>query len=174
MSISNREILAPGSFSRHLVSRKRKSATRKKLLIAGLSLTSMVDMFSLLVIFLLQAFSTSPELLAIGKGVTLPAARTGQEIKDAPVLAISEEEVYLDQKLVGKTSVLLKHPAPLMHHLAQLRELWQKTHPTETFPGEINLQAHKELSSAIVAQFMAMLPSQSYGSIQLAVVAGGT
>ena len=92
-------------------------------MIAGLTLTSMVDMFSLLVIFLLQTFSTSPELVMVSKGVSLPAAITGRELDDAPVLAISNEEVYLDQKLLGKTNQLLANPEPLMNKLAELREL---------------------------------------------------
>jgi biopolymer transport protein ExbD len=165
--------LGSGTFTKHLVARAYKKSGGKKVLFASLMLTSMVDMFSLLVIFLLQTFSASPELMVIGKGVTLPSAATGKELKDAPVLAISNEEVYLDQKLVGNTAELLKNPTALMEKLRDLRELWMKTHPSQTFPGEISLQASRELSSTIVSQFMAMLPSQAYSSVQLAVISGG-
>ena len=57
------QTLQPGTFVRHLLSREHRKAARGRNLIIGLMLTSMVDMFSLLVIFLLQVFSTSPELL---------------------------------------------------------------------------------------------------------------
>jgi hypothetical protein len=127
----------------------------------------------LLVIFLLQTFSSSPELLVIAKDVTLPTAATGKEIKDAPLLSLSEHGVFLDQKLVGSMQAILADPEPLMHKLAAQRTLWQKTHPGQKFKGEINLQAHRDLPSTTVSQFMAMLPSQAYGSIQLAVVSGG-
>jgi biopolymer transport protein ExbD len=165
--------LSGGTFNKHLVARQHRKGKLRRSILIGLNLTSMVDMFSLLVIFLLQTFSASPELL-VSKGVQLPMSSTGQELKDAPVLALSREEVYLDQKLVGKTQVLLHNPEPLMKRLADLRELWQKTHPGQKFPGEISLQADRELSSALVSQFMGMLPSQAYGSIQLAVLTGGT
>lgn len=163
--------LKVGSFHRHLVTRKHKKKARKRALIAGLTLTSMVDMFSLLVIFLLQSFSTSPELVMVTKGVTLPAATSGRELLDAPVLSLSNSGVYLDQKLVGSLEDLANDPEPLMNKLAQLRELWQKTHPQEKFKGEISLQAHRDLPSTTVSQFMGMLPSQNYGLIQMAVVA---
>lgn len=163
-----------GTFDHHLVERRRKKSARRKNLIVALSLTSMVDMFSLLVIFLLQTFSASPELMVVAQGVTLPTARTALELKDAPVLSLSTDGVFLDQKRVGDTDVLLKNPEPLMEKLAELRKLWQTTHPGETFRGEINLQAHRELSGNLVSQFMGMLPSQHYGSIHLAVVGGGT
>lgn len=165
--------LGDRSFSRHLLSRQYQRSKRKKMIIMGLMLTSMVDMFSLLVIFLLQTFSASPELSVVAKGVTLPQSITSKEIKDAPVLAISSAGIYLDQKFIGLTEDLLDQPEPLMNRLAELRELWQKSHPTEKFPGEINLQADQGVSSAVVSRFMGMLPGQSFGSIQLAVIGGG-
>ena len=166
--------LKPGSFNRHLVALSHKKASRRKNIIVGLTLTSMVDMFSLLVIFLLQTFSAAPELMAITKGVALPNAMTGIEIKSAPLLSISDAKVFLDQKEIGNTPELLKDPSPLMDALAELRDRWQTQHPSEKFPGEINLQADRELSSALVSKFMAMLPSQAYGSVQLVVVNGKT
>lgn len=166
--------LAPGTFNRYLVARAHKKAARKRNMILGLSLTSMVDMFSLLVIFLLQTFSTSPEMLAIAKGVTLPNASTSQEIKDAPLISIATDGIYLDQKFVGKTESVLKEPTPLMEKLEGLKKVWMDMHPSESFKGEINLQADREMPSTVISQVMAMLATQSYGSVQLAVIAGGS
>lgn len=165
--------LKVGTFQQHLLHRKQRKARRRKIMIAGLTLTSMVDMFSLLVIFLLQTFSTSPELVMVTKGVTLPAAITGRELEDAPVLALSAEEVYLDQKLVGKTNALLADPTPLMGRLQDLREKWQKAHPGQKFNGMISLQADKGLPSTTVSIFMGMLPTQTYSTVQLAVISRG-
>jgi biopolymer transport protein ExbD len=165
-------VFGPKTFTRHLVRRGQAKKSRKRLLIASLSLTSMVDMFSLLVIFLLQSFSTSPELLVVSKGVTLPNAMTGVEIKDAPVLSIAADGIYLDQKKVGETEVILKNPAELMARLGTLRDQWLHSHPGEKFPGEVNLQADRALPSTTVARLMAFLPSQHYSSIQLIVMGG--
>lgn len=162
--------LGPKTFSRHLVARAHAKKSRKKLIMASLSLTSMVDMFSLLVIFLLQTFSTSPELLVVSKGVELPTAATGAEIKDAPILSIAVDGVYLDQKLVGPTEELIKDPAPLMEKLGVLRDNWLKAHPDQKFNGELNLQAHRDLPSTYISRFMGFLPSQHYSSIQLVVM----
>src|ERR1035437_5775299 len=150
------QALGPSSFTRHLKARAHQKKRRRKMLIVGLTLTSMVDMFSLLVIFLLQSFSTSPELLVVAKGVVLPSATTAREIKDAPVLSLSTEGVYLDQKRMGSAADLLANPEPLMNRLGALREVWQKTHPLQKFRGEINLQAHREIPSTLVSRFMAM------------------
>lgn len=165
--------LAVGTFKQHLLHSKQRKAKRKKAMIAGLNLTAMVDMFSLLVIFLLQTFSTSPELVMVTKGVTLPAAVTGRELEDSPVLAISADEVYLDQKLIGKTGELLANPGPLMAKLQEMRERWQKAHPTQKFNGVISLQADRDLPSTTVSMFMGMLPTQTYSTVQLAVISRG-
>src|SRR4051812_39028335 len=156
--------LGPGTFTEYLIARSHRKASHRKSMLVGLTLTSMVDMFSLLVIFLLQTFSASPELLIVTKGISLPIATTGLEIKDAPLLSLSKAGVFLDQKRMGSISDMLKNPEPLMDKLSDLRDLWERTHPHQTFPGEINVQADKDLSSAMVSQFMGLLPSQAYGS----------
>lgn len=162
--------LPGGTFSRHLLSRKHRKGGMKRAVIAGLMLTPMVDMFSLLVIFLLQSFSASPEMIYVGKNITLPNAVSGIELADAAVLSISSEGVVLDQKSVGTIDQVMKDPTLLMEMLSAQRELWMKTHPDQEFPGKLTLQAHREVPGNLVAKFLGMLPSQHYGTVQLAVV----
>lgn len=164
--------LGLGRFEHNLVARKHKRSRAKKGLLTGLTLTAMVDMFSVLVIFLLQTFSSSPELMVMADGVVLPNARTSEEIKDAPLLSVSNEGIYLDQELIGETDVVLKNPTQLMVKLKSLRENWQRTYPDKTFEGEINLQADRKIPSTTVSQVMAMLPGQAYSTIHLAVITG--
>jgi len=158
-------------FEKALVARKHKAEARKKSLLIALSLTAMVDMFSVLVVFLLQTFSASPDLL-ITKGVQLPVAESGVQITDAPVLSISGDGIYLDQKFIGETLAVLKDPNPLMEKLVDLRDAWMKSHPDEAFQGEINLQADREVPSTVVSQIMGLVPGQAYSSIRLAVISG--
>jgi biopolymer transport protein ExbD len=107
------------------------------------------------------------------KGVTLPSASTGKEFKDAPVLSVSDAGIFLDQKRMGSIEEVLKNPNTLLIKLGDLRKLWTKANPTSDFSGEITLQAHKEVPSTVISKLMAILPSAHYGSIQLAVTAGG-
>jgi biopolymer transport protein ExbD len=172
MQVGSQAIVA-STFNKHLVARQYAKRKARRSILLALSLTSMVDMFSLLVIFLLQTFSTSPEMLMVSKEVRLPTAQSGREILDAPVLAVTKDGVFLDQKLVGVVSEVLQNPDNFMDRLKSLRELWQKTHPDQKFKGEMNFQAHREISSLVVAKIMGMLPTQAYDSIQLIVTSGG-
>jgi len=164
--------LRVGTFNRQLVARRHKKKSFKKMMVAGLTLTSMVDMFSLLVIFLLQSFSNSPEIMALRNGITLPAAVSASAPIDAPVLALSAEDVTFDQKSIGTPQAVLGQPQPLLEQLQKMRAVWQASHPQEAFTGDVHLQADKALSSPMVSQFISMLISQGYSSIHLAVATG--
>lgn len=162
-------MVAADAFEKHLVNRRRKKHWGIKAAGFTLMLTSMVDMFSMLVVFLLQTFSSSPEIL-VTKGVELPNSITPSVVKEAPVLAISSDgNLYLDQMLVGLTKDVSKKPNELLKKLNIIKATWSKSHSTP-FTGEINLQADKEIPSTDVAQIMGILTSSQFQSIELAVV----
>lgn len=166
----NQTIVGADPFEKHLIKRKRKKSWGKKAAAYTLMLTSMVDMFSMLVVFLLQTFSTSPEIL-INKGLSLPDSLTAAQVKEAPVLAIAKDgQLYLDQKLLGKVKTILKRPQILMKGLNIIKNNWAKNHAGTPFPGEINLQADRDISSTIVSQVMGLLTSGQFQAIQLAVI----
>src|SRR5512138_3115809 len=60
---------------------------------AELNVVPMVDMMTMLVIFLLQQFSSTGEVLYMQKDIHLPDASHGQVIEIAPVVTISGTEI---------------------------------------------------------------------------------
>lgn len=92
-------IFRPGERHRyHNILSKRKG---KRDVTALLSLTAMVDMFTVLVIFLLQNYNATGEILYIPKEVILPKASSVKELKPAHVVTISAKEVLLDKDVVA-------------------------------------------------------------------------
>lgn len=170
--ILNRE-LGAGGFSQKLVALKHRKKRIRRAIVAGLMLTSMVDMFSLLVIFLLQSFSNSPEVMALSKGIVLPAAVSAAAPIDAPLLTVTGDEILLDQKAVGLSKEVLMKPDLLIVPLRELKQSWERSHAQQEFKGDIHLQADRGLSSAVVSRFINILNSQGYASVHLAVVSGG-
>lgn len=85
----------PGEMFRH--NRVLKRSSKKREVTATLSLTAMVDMFTVLVIFLLQNYSATGEVIFIPKDVTLPKAAQTKELKPAVVVTISSKEVLIDK-----------------------------------------------------------------------------
>lgn len=85
----------PGQRHRYHNILKRKG--NKRGVTAILSLTAMVDMFTVLVIFLLQNYNTTGEILYIPKEVILPKANRVADLKPAVVVTVSSKEVLIDR-----------------------------------------------------------------------------
>lgn len=151
------------------LTRRRKA--NKRLMAASLMLTPMVDMFSLLVIFLLQFFSTSPDF-QITKDVRLPNSMSSREIELAPSVSISMNEVFVDKVPIGALQDVLKDPASLSDALLKSRAKWVAEHPNEEFQGNINLEAHEDVESTTIAQIMMVLSAHHFGSINLVALGG--
>lgn len=89
----------PGERHRyHNILSRRKG---KRGVTAILSLTAMVDMFTVLAIFLLQNYNVKDFLVYTPKEVTLPKAQSIKELKPAFVVTISNKEILLDKTAVA-------------------------------------------------------------------------
>lgn len=75
-------------------------AGAKRNVVATLSLTAMVDMFTVLVVFLLQNYAVTGEILQIESDVTLPDAREVKELAPANVVVISENRIMLNNDMI--------------------------------------------------------------------------
>lgn len=82
---------------------RRKNTLGRKSVYAGLFLTSMVDMFAILVIFLLQSFDADGELIVLPKGLELPQAVNTGSLQRAPVLSVSREKIEFEGKEIALT-----------------------------------------------------------------------
>lgn len=91
-------IFTPGQKFRYHRILSRKKGGRE--VVAILSLTAMVDMFTVLVIFLLQNYNSTGEVLYIPKEVVLPKAERIKELKPAVVVTISNKEILVDKTTV--------------------------------------------------------------------------
>ncbi|MGE4130371.1 MAG: biopolymer transporter ExbD [Bdellovibrionales bacterium] len=165
--------LKPTLFAKRLVAREHQSKKHKRVMVTGLMLTSMVDMFSLLVIFLLQNFSNSPEVMAISQNLVLPSAISAAAPIDAPLVTVNADEVLVDSKPMGSTKTIISKPQALIDSLEDMKKSFAKSHPGEPFKGDIHLQADQGLSSVFISQLVGILNTYGYSSVHLAVVNGG-
>ena len=92
-------IFRPGQRYRNHNILKRRGG--KRAVSAILSLTAMVDMFTVLVIFLLQNYNSTGEILYIPKEVVLPKANRVADLKPAVVVTVSGKEVLIDRLQVA-------------------------------------------------------------------------
>lgn len=82
-------------------SRRGGVKSAKRSAVAVLQLTAMVDMFTVMVVFLLQNYATTNQVLPISDKVDLPSAMEVKELKPSNVVVISEEGVSFNNEIVA-------------------------------------------------------------------------
>ena len=92
-------IFAPGKRDRH-----GKKGSGKRSTVVVLSLTAMVDMFTVLTVFLLQNYRV--EEIQLKKSVPLPEATAVKKLKPAHVVVVTQDEIFLDDKPVAKFEIV--------------------------------------------------------------------
>lgn len=151
----------------------------KKSIYAELNLTSMVDMLTILVVFLLMTFSASGELLTVSKNITLPEAINYRDLEQAPIIAISRDTVTLNgdpkadsQELSRSDTIDWKIP-PLHDDLVILKNNFKLLHPNpEDWKGLVIVQADKNVDFKVIKKVMYTCAVAGYSNVNFAVQQG--
>jgi biopolymer transport protein ExbD len=78
--------------------RNRPKGNTARTIVASLSLTAMVDMFTVLVVFLLQNYNTDE--IQITQKVALPEAQATKKLRPSNVVVITEDQVLINDEPV--------------------------------------------------------------------------
>ena len=145
---------------------------------AELNVVPMVDMMTMLVIFLLQQFSATGEVLYMQKDIKLPDAHHGQMIEVAPVVTISENEITVVGKKVidvadlDRDSGYVNIPG-VEEALRNEKKKWDNLHqndPTSRWEGVVNLQADRAVPFRIVKRVMHSCGVAGYFNLNFATL----
>lgn len=93
-----------------------KGQKGKKKLTASLMLTSLVDAFSILMIFLLMNFSASEEFIFLNKDTSLPEAAQILELEKNTVVRIENEKIFIGEDELDESGLIAK--------LIEIRKEW--------------------------------------------------
>lgn len=153
---------------------KQMKARGKRTAYASLTLTSMVDMFTLLVVFLLSNFSASGDLMLTSKDIVLPKAVSTNDLERAAVVAVSAQTIAVEGQKVGDSAEILKDEDPRIQDLVdklveQKRVVTQMMGP-DKFKGQIIIQADGEIDFKLVKKVMYSATEAGYTGFQYAVI----
>lgn len=152
-----------------------KGGHGKRGVYAELNLTSMVDMLTILVVFLLQTFSASGELLVVSKNIVLPEATNFRDLERAPVVGISHDSVTLDGRSVASAEELNKEDTvdwkitDLHDQLVTLKNNFKLLHPNEDFNGTVIVQADKSVDFKVIKKVMYSCAVAGYNNVNFAI-----
>lgn len=153
----------------------RGGAHGSKSVYAELNLTSMVDMLTILTVFLLQTFSASGELLAVQKNIVLPEAQNFRDLEQAPIIAVSKDSVTLDGHMVADSTALNNDNSAdwkiveLHDTLVTLKNNYKLLHPSDEWKGMVIVQADKGVDFKVIKKVMYSCAIAGYQNVNFAV-----
>lgn len=148
-----------------------------------IQITSMVDMFVILLVFLLKSYSTSPVNITPKEGLRIPESTSNVDPVDVVKLIVSKEAVFVeDEKIIdlkeGKLSredldqsddqFIRKLYQALDQHAEKAKTI-SELNEEFVFDGKILLQADRELNYEVLRRVMYTSMMAGYADVKLAV-----
>jgi len=151
---------------------RRMQRNRKK--VTGLNLTSLMDVFTILVFFLL-ANSSSSEVLTTPKQITLPDSVVEAKPRETVVILVSTEAVLVQGDPVIATPDLIALRSDLVpaidQRLGQLQASIIGISTKAAVEGrEVTILADKSIPFSVLKKIMSTCTHSGYGRISLAVI----
>lgn len=154
--------------------RRIKRMSRNRLKVTKMNLTSLMDVFTILVFFLLVN-SGSVELVEAPKDVKLPESREEAKPRETVVISVSPEEVLVQGRIVARVDDILANEElalePLAARLADLKE--SVIGPNTAIVAEsqeVTILADKSVPFVVVRRVMSACTLEGYENVSLAVI----
>jgi biopolymer transport protein ExbD len=146
---------------------------------ANLNLTPMVDMFTIIVIYLLQNFSADGEILFMSKEIKLPSITAKLQLERAPVIGVSDSSISLNGRFIVDVSDITRDdtwnvPALEETLLEERKKIEQANammnRGADGFKGIVNVQADRKIPFKILKKVMFACNASGFGNINFAGV----
>ena len=155
----------------------------KRAMFADLLITPMVDMFVIIVLFLIANFSATGEVLMMTKDIQLPEAVNVREVEMVPVVMISKDQVLVSGTVIGRVEDLARDDylniPSLEEKLREMKKQYEDLHSlakdeASGFKGDVNIQGDKDIPYKIMKRVMFSCATAGYNNINFAVTTTGS
>jgi biopolymer transport protein ExbD len=159
-------------------SRRIQRMSRNRTYVTKMNLTSLMDVFTILVFFLLVNSATS-EVLETPKQITLPDSVVESKPRETVVIFVSADQVLVQGKPVANVADILELEGskiePISARLAELAEsVIGVSTRTVAESQEVTILADKSVPFSVVKKIMSTCTGEGYGQISLAVIQKGS
>jgi len=154
---------------------KRMEVRHKRHKAAGaLNLVSLMDIFTILVFFLLVN-SSEVEVLPNAKDIQLPESIAEQKAKESVVILIGEENIIVQGTPIVKVSDVMRRrgndiPELRQALLSQNDRVLRKEAQDDIAGREVTIMGDKDIPYRLLKKVMATCTASEYGKISLAVL----
>ena len=154
--------------------RRIKRMSRNRVKITKMNLTSLMDVFTILVFFLLIN-TGSVEVMEAPKFVTLPESRVETKPRETVVIFVSKDEVLVQGKAVALVADILADESatidPITLRLAELKENIVGLNTLAVAGSqEVTILADKSVPFAVIKKIMTTCTGEGYENVSLGVI----
>jgi len=149
-----------------------------------LQITSMIDMFTIILVFLLKSYASSAVDMAPSKDVVLPASTSSQQAVEALKVLVSDKGIYVDDKqIVALQNGVFPKSALDAQDEKFVRPLYDalkaqadktkgiaKQNESVNFEGKVIFQGDQRLNYKILKKIMYTAAFAGYTDFKFAVV----
>ena len=158
--------------------RLKRMARSRNLKKPGLNLVSLMDVFTILVFFLLVN-SSSSDVMEQPKNIKLPESVVDSKPRETIIVLVTEKNVLVQGDVVMSTDEVIASKDSVMEPIRQRLLQQQKKvigFKTKTVAEskEITVLAHRTLPFKLLKKVMSSCTSAGYGKISLAVIQKAT
>ena len=141
---------------------KPSQGRRKKNLAVPIMLTSLVDAFSILVIYLLVNFNTSGEIIYMSKDIELPSAIQSNVLERTTIVKVENDRFFIEESEVQATELV----AELLKQKQALAKSQVQNQPDDA----LIIQADKKIKYSVLSQVVQASSHAGFGEIRFAVI----
>jgi len=154
--------------------RRIKRMSRNRVKIGKMNLTSLMDVFTILVFFLLVN-SGSVELVEAPKNVKLPESKVETKPRETVVIFVSPEDVLVQGEIVARVNDILEGGAEttdgISVRLAELKEsIVGPSTKMIAASQEVTILADKSVPFVVIRRIMSTCTDGGYENVSLAVI----
>jgi biopolymer transport protein ExbD len=157
--------------------KKLKKNRTEGIKVVKMQITSLVDMMTVLVVFLLKSFSAEGDIITPSNGLTLPSSTAKKKAEVAFRLSITQYHLLVEGQPILTIEDMMKGEDIIVPELAQI--LGDRRKATEriaqnstniTFKGDVVIEADKKIQFRMLQRIMYTCGQAGFSNFSLLVL----
>jgi len=166
------------SFPASKTNRKKLAKTRGgSVKVVKMQITSLVDMMTVLLVFLLKSFSAEGDIVTPSSGLSLPYSTAQKRPEVAFKISVTQEYLLVEGSPIVKISDMMKSDELIVPELSSLLENHRKTtemiarnSTSVKFKGDVLIEADKKIQFKMLQRVMYTCGQAGFSNFSLLVL----
>ncbi len=140
-------------------------------------LTPLVDMFTILLMFLLMSYSTGGQLMYMAREILMPESLSREQLESSVEIAVATDRIYVDGQVIiepltdwySEKKLLIPDLYSSLKEKSQNLKKMEKKVPLFRFSGKVTIQADRVIPYHLLKKILYTADRADFTNISLAV-----